>query len=208
LAPGLWFATYAQSDFDGRRLFINFSVLADRFIRSTAIGPPKRGAGGKRAELSKTFPPTAPIESRSSSSYNHMDLTRPNARCVWCALNGRSVMIPVSAFGFYGDLGAGLFVSTIRPSRRFSEHTSCGPAAATAGQRETEKCGPRRLRIQAEYRLWEHRSRSRPQTSPLSACRQPAFVGDVKSQRERERGCKERDGASILKARSIATKME
>lgn len=54
LAPGLWFPTYAQYDFDGRRLFINFSVHERTFYTQYKhIGPPKEALAEIRAELSK-----------------------------------------------------------------------------------------------------------------------------------------------------------
>jgi hypothetical protein len=59
LAPGLWFATYAQYDFDGRRLFINFSVHERTFYTQyKRIGPPKEALAAIRAELSKPALPT------------------------------------------------------------------------------------------------------------------------------------------------------
>jgi len=54
LAPGLWLPTYAQYDFDGRRLFMNFSVHEKTFYtRYKRIGPPKEALAEIRAELSK-----------------------------------------------------------------------------------------------------------------------------------------------------------
>jgi hypothetical protein len=54
LAPGLWFPTYSQYDFDGRRLFINFSVHERTFYTEyKRIGPPKEALAEIRAELSK-----------------------------------------------------------------------------------------------------------------------------------------------------------
>jgi len=54
LAPGLWFPTYAQYDFDGRRLFINFSIHERTFYTQYKhIGPPKEALAEIRAELSK-----------------------------------------------------------------------------------------------------------------------------------------------------------
>jgi len=59
LAPGLWFPTYAQYDFDGRRLFINFSVHERTFYTQyRRIGPPKEALAAIRAELSKPAPTT------------------------------------------------------------------------------------------------------------------------------------------------------
>jgi hypothetical protein len=54
LAPGLWFPTYAQYDFDGRRLFMNFSMHEKTFYtKYKRIGPPKEAVAEIRAELSK-----------------------------------------------------------------------------------------------------------------------------------------------------------
>jgi hypothetical protein len=54
LAPGLWFPTYAQYDFDGRRLFVNFSMHERTFYSQyKRIGPPKEAVAEIRAELSK-----------------------------------------------------------------------------------------------------------------------------------------------------------
>jgi hypothetical protein len=54
-APGLWFATYSQYDFDGRRLFMSFSIhertLYSQYRR---IGPPKEALQAIRAELGKS----------------------------------------------------------------------------------------------------------------------------------------------------------
>jgi len=59
LAPGLWFPTYAQYDFDGRRLFVNFSVHERTFYTQyKRIGPPKEALAEIRAELSKPAPST------------------------------------------------------------------------------------------------------------------------------------------------------
>ncbi len=55
MAPGLWFATYSQYDFDGRRLFMSFSIhertLYSQYRR---IGPPKEALQAIRAELGKS----------------------------------------------------------------------------------------------------------------------------------------------------------
>jgi hypothetical protein len=54
LAPGLWLPTYAQYDFDGRRLFMSFSVHEKTFYTNyKRIGPPKEALAEIRAELSK-----------------------------------------------------------------------------------------------------------------------------------------------------------
>jgi hypothetical protein len=59
LAPGLWFPTYSQYDFDGRRLFVNFSVHERTFYTQyKRIGPPKEAVEEIRAELSKPAPST------------------------------------------------------------------------------------------------------------------------------------------------------
>jgi hypothetical protein len=59
LAPGVWFPTYAQYDFDGRRLFVNFSVHERTFYTQyKRIGPPQEALAEIRAELSKPAPTT------------------------------------------------------------------------------------------------------------------------------------------------------
>ena len=55
MAPGLWFATYSQYDFDGRRLFMNFSVHERTwYSQYRRIGPPKEALQAIRAELGKS----------------------------------------------------------------------------------------------------------------------------------------------------------
>jgi hypothetical protein len=55
LAPGLWFATYSQYDFDGRRLFVSFSIHEKTFYSQyRRIGPPKEALQAIRAELGKS----------------------------------------------------------------------------------------------------------------------------------------------------------
>jgi hypothetical protein len=55
MAPGLWFATYSQYDFDGRRLFMNFSIHEKTFYSQyRRIGPPKEALQAIRAELGKS----------------------------------------------------------------------------------------------------------------------------------------------------------
>jgi hypothetical protein len=55
MAPGLWFATYAQYDFDGRRLFMNFSIHErTSYSQYRRIGPPKEALQAIRAELGKS----------------------------------------------------------------------------------------------------------------------------------------------------------
>jgi hypothetical protein len=55
MAPGLWFASYSQYDFEGRRLFVSFSIhertLYSQYHR---IGPPKEALQTIRAELGKS----------------------------------------------------------------------------------------------------------------------------------------------------------
>ena len=54
-APGLWFATYSQYDFDGRRLFMSFSIHERTFYSQyRRIGPPKEALQAIRAELGKS----------------------------------------------------------------------------------------------------------------------------------------------------------
>jgi len=55
MAPGLWFATYSQYDFDGRRLFVSFGIHERTFYSQyRRIGPPKEALQAIRAELGKT----------------------------------------------------------------------------------------------------------------------------------------------------------
>jgi hypothetical protein len=55
LAPGLWFATYSQYDFDGRRLFMSFAIHEKTFYSQyRRIGPPKEALQAIRAELGKS----------------------------------------------------------------------------------------------------------------------------------------------------------
>jgi hypothetical protein len=55
MAPGLWFATYSQYDFDGRRLFVSFSIHERTFYSQyRRIGPPKEALQAIRAELGKS----------------------------------------------------------------------------------------------------------------------------------------------------------
>ncbi len=58
-APGLWFASYAQYDFDGRRLFMSFSIHERTFYTQyRRVGPPKEALAEIRAELHKPAPVT------------------------------------------------------------------------------------------------------------------------------------------------------
>lgn len=58
-APGLWFASYSQYDFDGRRLFLSFSVHERTFYSQyKRVGPPKEALAEIRAELHKPAPVT------------------------------------------------------------------------------------------------------------------------------------------------------
>jgi len=55
LAPGLWFATYSQYDFDGRRLFVSFGIHEHTsYSQYRRIGPPKEALQAIRAELGKS----------------------------------------------------------------------------------------------------------------------------------------------------------
>jgi hypothetical protein len=55
MAPGLWLPSYAQYDFDGRRLFVSFSIHDRTFYSQyRRIGPPKEALAAIRAELGKT----------------------------------------------------------------------------------------------------------------------------------------------------------
>jgi hypothetical protein len=54
MAPGLWLPSYSQYDFDGRRLFVSFSVHERTFYTQYhRIGPPKEALAAIRAELGK-----------------------------------------------------------------------------------------------------------------------------------------------------------
>ena len=54
MVPGLWFASYSQYDFDGRKLFVTFSIHERTFYSQyRRIGPPKEALADIRAELSK-----------------------------------------------------------------------------------------------------------------------------------------------------------
>jgi hypothetical protein len=55
MAPGLWFATYSQYDFEGRRLFMSFGIHEHTFYSQyRRIGPPKEALQAIRAELGKS----------------------------------------------------------------------------------------------------------------------------------------------------------
>ena len=55
MAPGLWFATYSQYDFDGRRLFMSFGVHErTSYSQYRRIGPPKEALQAIHAELGKS----------------------------------------------------------------------------------------------------------------------------------------------------------
>jgi hypothetical protein len=55
MAPGLWFATYSQYDFDGRRLFMSFAIHErTTYSQYRRIGPPKEALQAIRAELGKS----------------------------------------------------------------------------------------------------------------------------------------------------------
>jgi hypothetical protein len=55
MAPGLWFPTYSQYDFDGRRLFVSFAIHErTHYSQYRRIGPPKEALQAIRAELGKT----------------------------------------------------------------------------------------------------------------------------------------------------------
>ena len=54
MAPGLWLPSYSQYDFDGRRLFVSFSIHERTFYTQyRRIGPPKEALATIRAELGK-----------------------------------------------------------------------------------------------------------------------------------------------------------
>jgi hypothetical protein len=55
MAPGLWLPSYSQYDFDGRRLFVSFSIHDRTFYSQyRRIGPPKEALAAIRAELGKS----------------------------------------------------------------------------------------------------------------------------------------------------------
>jgi hypothetical protein len=52
--PGLWFASFSQYDFDGRKLFSSFSIHEKTYYSSYRyIGPPKEALAAIRAELGR-----------------------------------------------------------------------------------------------------------------------------------------------------------
>jgi hypothetical protein len=60
MAPGLWPPSYSQYDFDGRRLFVSFSIHERTFYTQyRRIGPPKEALAAIRAELGKPGAVTA-----------------------------------------------------------------------------------------------------------------------------------------------------
>jgi hypothetical protein len=55
IAPGVWLPTYAQYDFDGRRLFVSFAIHEHTsYSQYRRIGPPKEALQAIRAELGKS----------------------------------------------------------------------------------------------------------------------------------------------------------
>jgi hypothetical protein len=53
-APGIWFPTYEQYDFDGRKLLLPFSIHERTFYTNyKRVGPPKEALGVVRSELGK-----------------------------------------------------------------------------------------------------------------------------------------------------------
>jgi len=55
MAPGLWLPSYSQYDFDGRRLFVSFSIHERTFYTNyRRIGPPNEALATIRAELGKS----------------------------------------------------------------------------------------------------------------------------------------------------------
>ena len=60
MAPGLWMPSFSQYDFDGRKLFVSFSIHERTFYTQfRRIGPPKEALGVIRAELGKPGPNAA-----------------------------------------------------------------------------------------------------------------------------------------------------
>lgn len=55
MVPGLWFSSYSQYDFDGRRFFVSFAIHDRTFYSQyRRIGPPKEALAAIRAELGKS----------------------------------------------------------------------------------------------------------------------------------------------------------
>lgn len=55
IAPGLWFPTYSQYDFEGRRLFVSFAIHEHTtYTQYRRIGPPREALQAIRAELGKS----------------------------------------------------------------------------------------------------------------------------------------------------------
>jgi hypothetical protein len=60
MAPGIWLPSFAQYDFDGRKLFVSFSIHDRTFYSQyRRIGPPKEALAAIRAELGKPSSTTA-----------------------------------------------------------------------------------------------------------------------------------------------------
>jgi len=54
MAPGLWLPSYSQYDFDGRRLFVSFSIHERTlYTNYRRIGPPKEAVATIRSELGR-----------------------------------------------------------------------------------------------------------------------------------------------------------
>jgi hypothetical protein len=54
MIPGVWFPTYEQYDFDGRKLLLPFSIHERTFYTNyKRVGPPKEALGLVRGELGK-----------------------------------------------------------------------------------------------------------------------------------------------------------
>jgi len=54
MAPGVWFPTYEQYDFDGRKILLPFSIHERTFYTNyKRVGPPKEALGVVRGELGK-----------------------------------------------------------------------------------------------------------------------------------------------------------
>jgi hypothetical protein len=54
MAPGLWLPSYSQYDFDGRRLFVSFSIHERTlYTNYRRIGPPKEALATVRSELGR-----------------------------------------------------------------------------------------------------------------------------------------------------------
>ena len=69
VAPGLWLPSFSQYDFDGRKIFLPFSIHERTFFsRYHLIGPPKDALPLIRAELASPEPGRSQIPTRPESA--------------------------------------------------------------------------------------------------------------------------------------------